>query len=166
MTTDTTGTPVLYVPDGFEGSPTTVADALDRTAALLDEEGRWTRGEWFRQDNRDDPRYREDPFCDGWSCCAEGALRLVTVGVRWGKFTWIIDNRDVNDSDLYEEARRTLLETINELHGESSGSHYRFTPGGPRYPGFAHVPSFNDHYAPDRSTVVAAVRAAADKARA
>lgn len=69
-----------YVPEGFEGDVVDDVDALKRAYALLDEEGRWVTGAWFRNEHPEvDP---DDPFCNSWAACVDGALLLVTTGVR------------------------------------------------------------------------------------
>lgn len=70
---------VPYVPEGFEGPATTVVDALRRARATLDAEGRWMKGSWFS--NAHPEVNPEDPYCNSWSVCAEGAVGIVTQGV-------------------------------------------------------------------------------------
>ena len=67
-----------YVPEGFEGEPVDEADALRRSRAVLAVEGRWLRGKWYQNLHPEvDP---EDPFCNDWRVCAEGAVLMVTIG--------------------------------------------------------------------------------------
>lgn len=70
---------IRYLPLGIERYPTSVLEALIAARAVLEEEGRWMQGEWFTNAHPEvDP---EDPFCNAWSVCAEGAVGLVTFGV-------------------------------------------------------------------------------------
>lgn len=76
--TDTTIEFRPYIPKGFEGAPTTEVDALRRAKAVLVEEERWMTRDWFVNEHPEvDP---EDPFCNNWQVCAEGAVLVVTVG--------------------------------------------------------------------------------------
>lgn len=75
--------PTPYVPAGFDGAPETPSQAVARAGALLAEEGRWATGNWFVHDNPLHPEYADNPYCNGWGACAEGALALVTIGALW-----------------------------------------------------------------------------------
>lgn len=67
------------IPDGFEGEPVDVVDALRRARAATMDEGRWMRSDWFRNDHPEvDP---EDPYCNDWRACAEGLVHIVTIGM-------------------------------------------------------------------------------------
>lgn len=78
-----------YTPEGFEGEPTSVPDALKRARAVLEAEGRWVKGNWFHNDHPEvDP---EDAFCNDWKVCAEGAVLVVTVGA--------VRRRDFDDEE-------------------------------------------------------------------
>ena len=70
---------VPYVPHGFEGPTVDVVDALKRAKAVLVEEDRWVKRSWFLNEHPEvDP---QDPFCNSWKVCAEGAVLVVTIGV-------------------------------------------------------------------------------------
>ena len=70
---------VPYVPAGFEGPTVDVVDALKRAKAVLVEEDRWVKRSWFLNEHPEvDP---QDPFCNSWKVCAEGAVLVVTIGV-------------------------------------------------------------------------------------
>lgn len=61
-----------------------VSNVLRAARNLLEAEGRWCRANWFKNPHQDvDP---DDPFCNDWQACAEGAVAVVTLGVireRW-----------------------------------------------------------------------------------
>jgi hypothetical protein len=80
-TTETTATYEfrVFVPKGFRsGPPATAKEALQRTRALLRDEERWTTSTWYEIARPDeDP---ENPFCDDWKACLDGALIAVTLG--------------------------------------------------------------------------------------
>lgn len=75
-----------YVPEGH-AIPTTALEALKAARELLAEEGRWVSGHWFQNAHPEvDP---EDPFCNSWAVCAQGAIGVVTVGA-------VRENREEN----------------------------------------------------------------------
>lgn len=80
MSTDTPTTRV-YVPPAIGRKPTTPQEALLSAAALLEEEGRWVQGVYYRNAAQGTPEYVDDPYCNGWGTCAIGALQCVTIGV-------------------------------------------------------------------------------------
>lgn len=93
-----------YIPEGYDGEPVDEVDALKRARALLAEEGRWMQGDWFQNDHPEvDP---EDPFCNDWRACAEGAVLMVTVGAvrppRQRRWLWKLPR----DHRLTRERRR------------------------------------------------------------
>ena len=96
---------VPYVPEGFEGAPVDVVDALKRGRAVLaEEDSRWTRGEWFCNSHPEVDI--QDPFCNSWKVCAEGAVLVVTVGVSNYPMTiWEDDDDDLDiaDPDFWSE---------------------------------------------------------------
>lgn len=72
-----------YLPPGIDSAPTTVQEALTAARTLLAEENRWRTSEWFKNEHPEhDP---DDPFCNSWQVCAEGAVALVVVGTFNGK---------------------------------------------------------------------------------
>lgn len=107
-----------FIPEGFEGEPVDEVDALKRARAVLEEEGRWIRGDWYQNDHPEvDP---EDPFCNDWTVCAEGAVLMVTVGAArkpgWGVWGWVLPQEDRltrerrrEQSRLYESCLKLLV---------------------------------------------------------
>jgi hypothetical protein len=73
---------VQWTPVGGEGA-TTVLEALQFARDLLDEEGRWLSGEWFT--NHHPEVNPQDPFCNSWGVCAQGAIGVATIGAVRGK---------------------------------------------------------------------------------
>jgi hypothetical protein len=69
---------VKYVPKG-KTAPTTVLEALIAARDLLVDEHRWTKAEWFC--NQDPHLNPNDPFCNSWRVCAQGAINTVTIGM-------------------------------------------------------------------------------------
>ena len=149
-----------YIPAAFGKKPETPNEALLAAAALLEEEGRWGQKDWFRHHNNSMEEYKDDPYCNSWHACADGALQIVTIGliksiihgdydshdvVQWyclmdGAYL-LPEDRDQEDITperlLYCEARDILDEA---LEGDS-------------------VEEFNDSN--DRSEVIALLREAA-----
>lgn len=120
-----------YIPPAFGREPETIADALEAAACVLEEEGRWTQGTWFHHEDPEHPDYNENPYCNGWHACADGALQIVTVGLFRGTADFGNDNGTVRawlcnagaftDCDeikdrwaYYEAARRVLVDAIGE----------------------------------------------------
>lgn len=66
------------IPAGFDGYVVDAVDALERAREVLAEEGRWVQQTWFA--NESPMRNPEDPFCNSWKVCAEGAVGIVTIG--------------------------------------------------------------------------------------
>lgn len=157
---------LVYVPEGHEGLPATVADVLERSAALLDEEGRWTRCTWLRATNMEHPDYREDPYCNGWSACADGALRLVTAGVIWSEHNdqWIVADEIADQDHLYRNAAKVILDVINELYGDEAPTVYDTVTGKYVKSTFPSIYRFNDGFA-TRTHVVNALTVAAAQVR-
>lgn len=59
--------------------PRTVVQALRNAKAILEREGAWMTGTWFKNEHPEvNP---EDPFCNSWAVCAEGAVGIATLGV-------------------------------------------------------------------------------------
>lgn len=141
-----------YVPAGFEGEPTDVVDVLKRARAILVEEDRWATGAWFRNNHPDvNP---QDPFCNSWKVCAEGAVGIAALGVRTAKGVgcqcsgcqkiekgrlWAHDLTVWSKSRFYDDAKRHLVEAGKQLH--------------PRR--YNDVASFNDHVFDTRTEVIA-----------
>ena len=69
-----------YLPPGIDRAPQTPSEALGAAAAVLEEEGRWVQSTWYDHHDTSHPDYQDNPFCNGWSACAEGALQVVTIG--------------------------------------------------------------------------------------
>ena len=67
-----------WVPTAFSEPATTPVQVLIYAHALLLDEERWMKGEWYNNAHPEvDP---EDPFCNDWKVCAAGALAMVAVG--------------------------------------------------------------------------------------
>lgn len=151
---------VLYVPEGFTGPPVSVADVIRRTAALVHEEGRWATDHWFHHQDQEHADYAENPFCNGWTCCLEGAVQLVTIGLRrTHRGDWRVDDGAIMINPFYVTATRLILTVVNERFGADSGYTFKEVPGGPNQQGFTGIPQFNDHFA-TRTQVVEAIEAA------
>jgi len=144
-----------YVPAAFGHEPATTAEVLEAAACLLEEEGRWAKNVWFHHHNPMDDEYIDNPFCNGWSACADGALQLVSIGVfrRTDEPVWFssaayatyLDDDDNRDRrDLYHDAHRILCRTIEKRTGE-----------------WGAVTRFNDAKSTTREMVVETIRAAA-----
>lgn len=157
---------VPYVPEGFEGETVDVVDALKRGRAVLVEEAeRWTTGTWFRNDHPEVDI--QDPYCNSWKVCAEGAVAIVTVGLHnaplvkypgdvedgreapWVCFT-CFTNWDHNPSIdqrqlvLYEDGIRRLGDTGRQIRMEQSDNR-----------DFASANYFNDIYFETPDEVIA-----------
>lgn len=60
-------------------TPRTVVQALRNGKAILEREGAWMTGTWFKNEHPEvNP---DDPFCNNWQVCAEGAVGIATIGV-------------------------------------------------------------------------------------
>lgn len=82
-----TATFVPYVPAAYGKTPTTAAEVCDAAACLLEEEGRWLQSNWYFHHDPTLEEYVDNPFCNGWGVCADGALQAVTVGT-YRRNTW------------------------------------------------------------------------------
>jgi hypothetical protein len=102
----------VYVPPAYGKRPKNPTQALEAAAALLEEEGRWRQGEWYSHDNPTMKEYADDPYCNGWGACADGALRIVTTG--------LLRDHDVN-LDLDVETCWTMFER-EYLYPEDRGN--------------------------------------------
>jgi len=71
----------VYIPPAYGHTPETPSEAIEAAATVLEEEGRWAQKTWFLHKNPLDDEYEDNPFCNGWVTCAQGALQLVTLGV-------------------------------------------------------------------------------------
>lgn len=130
-----------FRPAGFDSEPTTVVEALKQARTVILDEGRWMTGQWFQNEHPGvDP---EDPFCNSWAVCAEGALAIVTVGAyccAWHPASeggesyveWTTNSVDtlstVKGADggqlrLYEEANSFLSRAGVELTGMYDEDH-------------------------------------------
>lgn len=69
-----------YVPAAYGKTPETPSEVLEAAACVLEEEGRWAQGTWFKHHDPTHEEYKENPYCNGWSACADGALQVVTTG--------------------------------------------------------------------------------------
>lgn len=72
-----------WLPDGIEDFPRTALEALVAGRAVLVDERKWTTSEWYSNAHPQvDP---DDPFCNSWTACAEGAVALTTIGATRGQ---------------------------------------------------------------------------------
>lgn len=92
---------VPYVPKGFTGAPVDVVDALKRGRAVLVEEDRWVRSSWFQ--NKHPEVNVQDPFCNSWKVCAEGAVLVVTVGLHNRPLVAYTDELEPNETLVPED---------------------------------------------------------------
>ena len=124
-----------YIPAAFGKAPETSTEALLSAAALLEEEGRWRQCAWFKHDDPSMEEYKDDPFCNGWQACADGALQIVTVGLikksstTWDTFDYAYvysEERENHGIDtqrkIYSEARDRMTSVIKDRNmGSISG---------------------------------------------
>lgn len=122
MTTDAS-TARTYLPSLFTSPPTTPNEALIMTAVGLREENRWTKNILWDPLNQNDPEYRDDPFCDGWSACALGMLWMVSTGVVWNgtENRWIQARTTENPTGhrIYREAASVLITELDPSYRET-----------------------------------------------
>lgn len=150
-----------YIPPTFGKKPETPQEALLSAAALLEEEGRWNQGTWFDHHNPNMDEYRDDPYCNSWSACADGALQIVTIGlakheafadvVIWDSLTdgaylepYERDESVKPEMKLYSEAKDLLTNAIRNTTKND----------------YEEVVSFNDNN--DRDSIVSLMRSAAN----
>ena len=117
--------------------PKTVADILTAAADLIEPEGRWTQGEQAR--NKRGQRV-SDSACNAVCFCASGAIW------RAARRAGITGLSSPNGKAI-DEAHRALSEIVNRPSHAMS------------------VPDWNDRPTRTQGEVVAALRAAAEKAR-
>lgn len=133
---------VPYVPEGFEGQPVDVVDALKRgKAVLVEEEDRWTKEMWFTNPHPEVDI--QDPFCNSWKVCAEGAVLICTIGIQneslvegyygeSGVLPWnatdspnhvgVFEGRfDEQQQDLYEDAKEWLRKIGAAIYRREQG---------------------------------------------
>jgi hypothetical protein len=168
-----------YVPKGFGGLPTTAKNALQRARALLKDEARWVKGNWYTiEDPDEDP---ENPYCDDWKVCLDGALLAVTVGSKrqltrvnsryeeddsmyGGHYVeyaedlsgfereWSIEPDDLRDKPMWpiiKEARKLIVQAATELYPRPSF-----------YSEYDDVPGFNDATGTEYPNVMAVLNKA------
>lgn len=142
---------IPYVPPGFDGPPQTPSEVIAAAAAVISEEERWITGEWFRHDDPSHADYEDNPYCNGWGTCAEGALQIVSIGAVWTKTetescddddcltcrgVWDAPSPNLNSVEfppsrerlLFTHAREFVHNVIGDLHGYDE----------------THIPRFND----------------------
>lgn len=131
-----------YIPPGFDRPPQVPSEAIAAAAAVIDEEGRWGRNEWFDHHDEQHPDYEQNPYCNGWTVCAEGALQIVTIGAVWipgsddGSGAWdapspyycSIEGEPSPERELFNNARSYVQKAIGIRYGY----------------GDSHIPRFND----------------------
>lgn len=164
-----------YIPQGFRGEAQTPVDVLIRAQSALQDEARWVKQEWYRNDHPDvDP---DDPFCNDWKACASGMVALVSIGsartlsdVRYDPETCKYQPRSIPKEDqrwrlllesegfrsddppnkeLYDTANAFLLEGIRDAATQEAPGF-----GGARF--WQSVPEFNDSYLTTRENVLRA----------
>jgi hypothetical protein len=138
VTTDTQFQVKKFLPEGFETAPTNGLEALRQARQVLVDEGRWMTGDWFHNEHPEvDP---EDPFCNSWAVCAEGAVAVVACGTvhthnGWESASSVLDGGSCyltpaddpwggrlfrfpeQDSAIYKEALRYLRKAGELLTG-------------------------------------------------
>lgn len=175
----------VYIPPTFGRPVENASDALESAAALLQEEGRWTKSNWYSHHDPSMEEYKDDPFCNGWASCAEGALMIVTGGMVKYCLTESYEDDDLPDLDeidwdvdmmtdglrsmrdpkmqaIYDQAYKHLLDEVNWR----TSSYYDRTElvYGHRYY-WDQVYGYNDKAGVTRDDVVAAMQQAARVAR-
>ena len=163
-----------YIPQGFKGEPQTPVEVLLRAQSALQDEARWVKQEWYRNDHPEvDP---DDPFCNDWKACASGMVALVSIGSartlsnvkydptackyvlnavpkdqqRWRLLLESEGYRSPEppNKELYDAANAFLLEGIRETSLQQQiGFGLRF---------WSSVPEFNDSYLTTREDVLRA----------
>lgn len=123
-----------YVPEGME-PPATVKDVLVAARQLLSDEQRWLKGSLFRNDHPEvDP---STPFCNDWKVCAQGAVHVVTYGVRE-----YVPDRDCGAcqrSIRWDVTEPKADDPQRVLHdGAMEALHHQLPPG------YSTIPSLND----------------------
>jgi hypothetical protein len=122
---------VRYTPEGYPDPPTTIVETLEQAKTVLVREGTWCRSTWFY--NQHPEVNPDDPFCNSWKVCAEGAVGIVTYGVKSNRkafdqdlsneaWTYDTGSSDVYTSDeyqLYKKALRLLLRAGQATFGMS-----------------------------------------------
>lgn len=143
----------IYIPEAFGKSPENSTEALLAAAALLEEEGRWRQCTWFTHDDPNMQEYKDDPFCNGWQACADGALQIVTVGLSKEDEDALWDV----DGNAYVYAQERLSPWVSEHQRIYSEARDRMTAViRIRYPISGSVETFNDCH--DRDEVIALLR--------
>lgn len=150
---------VPYVPPAYGKTPTTPAEVLDAAACVLEEEGRWAQQHWYQHHDREHEEFQDNPWCNGWSVCADGALQAVTLGAyrlnEWNA-GWFISGLSPAHPDSEDGATRygLYLQALRlvEQHVSRDGVVRAIT-------------TFNDNYKTTRDDVVTALRDAAKSAR-
>lgn len=100
----------VYVPPTFGRPVENAADALESAACLLEEEGRSRKGDWYSHDDLAQRKETDDPYCNGWGSCAEGALMIVTGGMVKCALSDEAMAADVASYRTYLDANDTLWE--------------------------------------------------------
>jgi hypothetical protein len=132
---------VRFAPEDHPDPPTTIVEALEQAKAVLVREGTWCRSTWFY--NAHPEVNPDDPFCNSWKVCAEGAVGIVTYGVKSNRKAydqdlsneaWAFDtgSSDVYTSDeyqLYKKALRLLLRAGHATFGMSKDAANSYNDG-------------------------------------
>jgi hypothetical protein len=121
----------VYLPEGWTERPSDVNGVLRMSRDILDEEGRWRKGDWFANEHPElDPN---DPFCNNWQACAEGLIGIAAIGVVRDEgaktLVYVFDTASVPISngglrlDLYYDACRALRHAIRRLEDDSDDNY-------------------------------------------
>lgn len=146
---------IPYLPAGYS-DPTNVVEALRAAKAVLEEEGRWCKGDELDAAPQDtDSNATAGPFCGSWQACAVGAVGVVTTGTYLvpnsvGGYSWYIYSSPADSPwrTLYLDAvnaldRATLMATEKHPseYDTSDELEYEYEEDG----SFESVVELNDH---------------------
>ena len=158
-----------YLPTGWTESPSTPLEALKAARAVLEDEQRWLKGQWFV--NRSPETDPENAYCNHWQVCAQGAIGIVTMGsVRYTeedkythglpRFQWYFHDGALGigaaDRDLYEETTALLLAAVPEAPAHPECNDDECDVCEVVEDEWEEVPAFNDHDATTHAQVMAA----------
>lgn len=151
---------VPYVPAAYGKTPTTSSEVLEAAACVLEEEGRWAQSLWYQHHDPTLEEYVDNPYCNGWSVCADGALQVVSMGayrVNEWRTGWFLSGLSpayaANDEGV--ERYRLYADAVDLVEDHLSASSGRLRA----------LTSFNDEWQTTRGDVVAAMRGAAELGR-
>lgn len=129
--TDTDIITKRYVPEGGHENPTTILEAMQNGRLILAEAGRRGTGVDYK---KGPTTTEEDPYSDGWKCCARGAVCVTLIGLRRFPYTgyagedrlysWrtadheaMLTDEDIARWTLYGKAMEAFHEFTNQTRG-------------------------------------------------